>query len=75
MEQVAVTRLGKGLLRMSISIIVIMSEGYTKSHFTYKLSIGLHRLVKLIIVLDALVRSPTNSNVVMRKTRIRRETK
>ena len=63
-NQVNVTRLGKGFLRMFISIIIIRLGGKIKTHFIFGASIGSHRSVMLVPVSAALVKSPTDSNVV-----------
>ena len=63
MEQVAVTRLGKGLLRMSISIIVIMSEEDIKIYSKYGAFGDFHRSVISVLVSGVLVKSPIVCNV------------
>ena len=57
---VAVIRLGKGVLRMSISTMDTMSEG--------QVYIGPHRFVMPVPVSGMLVKPPTVCNVVSRNT-------
>ena len=61
-EQVVVTCLGKRLLQMSFSIMTIRSKEQIKTP-----SIKFfHRLVMLVPVSDALIKSPTVCNVASR---------
>ena len=64
---VVVTSLGKGFLRISISIVAIRSEGKIKTSSTYGAFIGSHRSVMSVPVLGALFKSSTVCNVVLRK--------
>ena len=67
-NQVAVIHLDKEFLWMSISITAIRLEEQIKTHSIYGTSTGYRHLVMLANVSGTLVRSPTESNVSLRKT-------
>ena len=62
-------------LRMFISIMVRRSEDKIKSYSIYGVYIGSYRSVMFVPVSGVLVRSPIDSNVASRMTRIRKNMK
>ena len=68
MDQVVVTRLGKGFLRIFISIIPIRLDRNIETQSIYIAFIGFHRLIILVPILGALVKSSTVCNTALRQT-------